>query len=103
MIIRQALSQDAAELTEFNINMARETEGVELLPEVIGAGVRGEACVIHGRPAAKIVEFATHEGCDLIVMATSASRGLQHALLGSVTDKVIRLAHCPVLVVRLEA
>lgn len=40
MIIRRALSQDAAELTEFNINMARETEGVELVPEVIGAGVK---------------------------------------------------------------
>lgn len=40
MIIRQALSQDAAELTEFNISMAHETEGMELIPEVIGAGVR---------------------------------------------------------------
>ncbi len=40
MIIRTALSQDAAELTEFNIIMARETEGVELIPEVIGAGVK---------------------------------------------------------------
>ncbi|MBT8433098.1 MAG: GNAT family N-acetyltransferase [Gammaproteobacteria bacterium] len=40
MIIRTALSQAAAELTEFNINMARETEGVELIPEVISAGVK---------------------------------------------------------------
>ena len=40
MIIRRATSQDASELTEFNINMARETEGMELKPEVIGAGVR---------------------------------------------------------------
>ena len=40
MIIRTALSQDAAELTEFNIHMAHETEGVELIPEVIGAGVK---------------------------------------------------------------
>ena len=40
MIIRRATSQDANELTEFNINMARETEGMELKPEVIGAGVR---------------------------------------------------------------
>lgn len=39
MIIRQALLQDAAELAEFNINMARETEAIELIPEVIGAGV----------------------------------------------------------------
>ena len=41
MIIRRALSQDAAELAEFNINMARETERMELIPEVISAGVKG--------------------------------------------------------------
>jgi ribosomal protein S18 acetylase RimI-like enzyme len=40
MIIRRALAQDADELAQFNINMARETEGLELKPEVIGAGVR---------------------------------------------------------------
>ncbi len=45
MIIRQALSQDAAELAEFNINMARETENVELIPEVIRSGV--EALIDH--------------------------------------------------------
>ena len=41
MIIRQALAQDADELAEFNILMARETEGIELVPEVIAAGVKG--------------------------------------------------------------
>ena len=40
MIIRRALSQDAVELAEFNINMALETEAVELIPEVISAGVK---------------------------------------------------------------
>jgi len=40
MIIRRALAQDAAELAEFNINMARETEPFELIPEVVAAGVR---------------------------------------------------------------
>ncbi len=40
MIIRRALSQDASELAEFNISMARETESMELIPEVITAGVR---------------------------------------------------------------
>ena len=39
MIIRQALAQDATELAEFNRNMALETEGIELIPEVIRAGV----------------------------------------------------------------
>ena len=40
MIIRRAMAQDADELAEFNTSMAMETEGVELKPEVIGAGVR---------------------------------------------------------------
>jgi len=40
MIIRRALSQDTAELAEFNIKMAYETEGIELIPEVITAGVK---------------------------------------------------------------
>ena len=40
MIIRRALSQDTVELAEFNIKMAHETEGVELIPEVITAGVK---------------------------------------------------------------
>ena len=40
MIIRRALAQDADELARFNINMARETEAIELKAEVIGAGVR---------------------------------------------------------------
>ena len=40
MIIRRALSHDAAELAEFNIRMARETEDMELVPGVIEAGVR---------------------------------------------------------------
>ena len=40
MIIRRALAQDANELAEFNSSIARETEGIELIPEVIGAGVK---------------------------------------------------------------
>ncbi len=40
MIIRRALAQDENELAEFNSSIARETEGVELIPEVIGAGVK---------------------------------------------------------------
>lgn len=40
MIIRRALAQDAKELAEFNSSIARETEGIELIPEVITAGVK---------------------------------------------------------------
>jgi nucleotide-binding universal stress UspA family protein len=73
----------------------------QLTGELRGAGGI-EICVVRGHPARTIVNFATEEECDLIVMATHGTRGLQHALLGSVTDKVIRQVHCPVLVVRLH-
>ena len=40
MIIRRALAQDANELAQFNSSIARETEGIELIPDVITAGVK---------------------------------------------------------------
>jgi len=50
----------------------------------------------------KIVEYTKDNGIDLIVMATHGRSGLSHALLGSVTEKVVRYAPCPVLTVRPE-
>ena len=67
-----------------------------------GAPSRAAARVMRGQPARTIVRVASEEGFDLVVMATHGARGLQHALLGSVTDKVIRQVQCPVLVVRLH-
>ena len=68
--------------------------------EELGAGVHTDIVVVHGQPAKKIVEFVESEQADLVVMATHATKGLHHALLGSVTDRVIRLVSCPVMVVR---
>lgn len=56
--------------------------------------------VRRGYPANEIVQIAQEQGYDLIVMATHGHSGLEHALLGSITEKVLRKAHCPVLVVR---
>ena len=53
-----------------------------------------------GRPAEAIVRLAEERHVDLIVMATHGRTGLQHVLLGSVAEKVVRLAPCPVLTVR---
>jgi nucleotide-binding universal stress UspA family protein len=46
------------------------------------------------------VAFAAEAGIDLIVMGTHGRGGLVHMLLGSVTEKVVRAAPCPVLTVR---
>lgn len=48
----------------------------------------------------EITREADAFGADLIVMASHGHSGLAHAILGSVTERVLRLAHCPVLVVR---
>ena len=53
-----------------------------------------------GSPAETIVRIAQEQAADLIVMGTHGRTGLQHALLGSVAEKVVRLAPCPVLTVR---
>jgi len=63
-----------------------------------GAPLRQE--VREGVPHAEIVEFAREERFDLIVMGTHGRGGLSHMLLGSVTEKVMRTAPCPVLTVR---
>ena len=53
-----------------------------------------------GAPAESIAEGAVHYGADLIVMATHARSGLSHLLSGSVAERLIRIASCPVLVLR---
>lgn len=56
--------------------------------------------VITGRPWAEIVQYALEKTVDLVIVATHGRGGLAHALLGSTTEKVVRKAPCPVLVVR---
>ena len=51
-------------------------------------------------PAEEIVKYADSEGIDLIVMGTHGRPGLAHLLMGSVAEKVVRTAPCPVLTLR---
>ena len=72
----------------------------EALARVTAAGLPGEHVVLYGVPFQEIVEVAKARQVDLIVMGTHGRTGLMHVLLGSVAEKVVRLAPCPVLVVR---
>jgi nucleotide-binding universal stress UspA family protein len=60
--------------------------------------LRREVC--EGTPFVEIVRFAKQNDVDLIIMGTHGHSGLVHVLLGSVTEKVVRKAPCPVLTVR---
>ena len=68
--------------------------------EVAKWGVRMTTLVRTGTPAETIVHTARDLGADLIVMGTHAREGLQHAMLGSVAERVIRHAPCPVVCAR---
>jgi len=59
-------------------------------------GVKIREKVELGAPDKNIVSLAEQEGSDMIVMSTHGRTGLSHILVGSVTEKVVRQAHCPV-------
>jgi len=56
--------------------------------------------VLAGRPFVEIVRYARQQAIDLIVIATHGRTGLTHVLMGSVVERVVRKAPCPVLTVR---
>jgi nucleotide-binding universal stress UspA family protein len=66
-------------------------------------GLTVQTAVITGRPAQSIIDYAASNGCDLIVMGTHGRTGLSHAVLGSVAERVVQKARCPVLTVRADA
>jgi len=61
-------------------------------------GATGE--VVVGPSARTIVEYADAKGISLIVMGTHGRTGLAHAFMGSVAERVVRTATCPVLTIR---
>ncbi len=68
--------------------------------EQLAGGVRVTAEKAVGEPAAEILEVAREQGADLLVLGTHGRTGLEHALMGSIAERVVRRAHCPVLTVR---
>jgi len=56
--------------------------------------------VLTGNPADQIVSYAEETGAEMIIMTTHGYSGLEHVVLGSTTESVLRHAKCPVLSVR---
>lgn len=79
-------------------NARRQIE--EATPDRSTSGVTSRNMVTYGDPAKEIVRVAEEESVDLIVIATHGLTGWQHLVFGSVAEKVVRTANCPVLTVR---
>ncbi|MDJ0716267.1 MAG: universal stress protein [Prochloraceae cyanobacterium] len=67
-------------------------------PEYRGVNFR----VAIGDPSSEIIDYAKEQNIDLIVIPSHGRTGLGRFFLGSVAEKVVRYAHCPVLVLRRE-
>jgi nucleotide-binding universal stress UspA family protein len=63
-------------------------------------GAVAQAHLMEGRAPQEIVSLAEDSGIGVIVMGSRGRGGLSRTLMGSVSDSVVRHAHCPVLVVR---
>jgi nucleotide-binding universal stress UspA family protein len=69
--------------------------------ELRRTGAQVEASVREGYPATVILEEAARLPADLIVIGTHGLSGLKHLLLGSIAERVVQKAACPVLTVKL--
>jgi nucleotide-binding universal stress UspA family protein len=73
----------------------------ELVAKAHGAGIKEAHCRVGvGDPAVDIVDLQASGHFDLVVMGTHGRSAFAHALLGSVAEKVVRRASCPVVTVR---
>jgi nucleotide-binding universal stress UspA family protein len=88
----------ARAMTDLTMALARAGEQAST-----AGGVGVETQLLQGAPFTEIVRAAREGGFDLIVMGTHGRTGLQHALLGSVAEKVVRKAPCAVLAVRMPS
>jgi nucleotide-binding universal stress UspA family protein len=80
------------------------TKALKELTDVRIAGrVATQQMVEIGDPATSIVQAAKTRSVDLIVIATHGRSGLKGLIFGSVAEKVVRTAECPVLTMRLKA
>jgi universal stress protein A len=82
------------------VRAARETSMQVLVERGREHGLQISFLIWEGDPAEAIVEAATAEAADLIVIGNRGHSGVGRALIGSVSDEVVRTAGCPVVVVR---
>jgi len=74
---------------------------INLIPDNIRPNIHIEPIVEKGVPFVEIIRTAKDKQVDLIVMGTHGRTGLEHILIGSVAERVIQRAPCPVLSIRL--
>ena len=104
-VFAQAMLADAAPANYAGLLQEIEESGRKQLEAIVREDDRRElhatpVLLTYTGPAAGIVSYAKQRDVDLIVMGTHGRAGFSHVLMGSVAEKVVRSAPCPVLTVR---
>jgi nucleotide-binding universal stress UspA family protein len=90
-----------AEIAGLQINLVKDAE--QRLREYAAAKDPAITTEVRtGHAAREVLDYAKAQGIDLIVMGTHGRTGLAHVVMGSVAERVVRLAPCPVLTLRAD-
>lgn len=99
-------NKDSVTVVGTEVVDALEREGEEIVDSTAEAarrrGVDVRTEVVQGDPATTIADYATERGMDLVAMPTHGRSGIGEHILGSVTERVVRLSEVPVLTVRTQ-
>lgn len=99
-------TRESVTVVEGEVVDALVREGEDIIDEAVDTldtrGITYETDVVQGNPAPTIVEYAERYGHDLIIMPTHGREGVSRYLIGSVTEKVVRLSPVPVLTARMR-
>lgn len=95
-----SMGQIAIPAAGLEMDKRAKEEMDKLAEKEIPAEVKVQKIVKTGKPFIEIIETATDEDIDLIIIATHGHTGVEHILFGSTAEKVVRKAPCPVLTLR---
>ena len=95
-----SMGQVAIPSTDIDLHSRAEEELNKLSKEIINGSLPVEILIKTGKPFVEIIEAASANDIDLIIIATHGHTGVEHLLFGSTAEKVVRKAPCPVLTLR---
>jgi len=101
-IYKQLFAQDVKPSEDLRDTIRQPLDAMlnKMIPEEASHWCRHVTALLAGQPHEELVQYASAQGVDLIVLGIRGHRLVEALLVGSTTDRVIRQAHCPVLSVR---
>lgn len=99
---RVEASETTFDISAYEKKIIAEAENnlIELGAEILGDKIKPRVIVREGEAAHEILDVADEEGVDAIIIATHGRTGLAKIVFGSVAQRVVRRAKCPVVTIR---